>query len=130
MFFRSDKPRQQTSGQAAEIWARQHLESHGLKIVSQNYQISRGEIDLIAQDGNTLVFIEVRLRSSDTFGSAGDSIDYRKQQRIIHTAKHYLQAQGLWDKVNCRFDALCLTKGTDKHQPYHVEWLRDAFSTE
>jgi putative endonuclease len=77
-------------GAQAEIWAARHLQHHGLKPIAQNYRGRFGEIDLIMQDGPSLVFIEVRLRRNQDFGGAAASIDSRKQQRIIRTAQQYL----------------------------------------
>jgi putative endonuclease len=116
-------------GAHAEQWAQQYLETQGLAIVANNYRSPRGEIDLIMREENTLIFVEVRLRSNKQFGSAADSIDARKQQHLIHAAQHYLQSKKLWDQVPCRFDAICLIKDPDNGNKYQVEWLRNAFST-
>lgn len=71
------------------------------------------------------------MRSGNSFGSAADSIDARKQQSLIYAATHYLQNTGQWDKVQCRFDALCLSPETSKpgkEKNYQVEWIRNAFN--
>ena len=78
------------NGALAEQHAARYLQQQGLKPVAQNYRSRFGEIDLIMQDGATLVFVEVRLRRSANFGGAAASIDARKQQRIIRTAQQYL----------------------------------------
>jgi len=122
-------------GAAAEKYAQRYLTAQHLKIITTNYLTPRGELDIIARDADTLVFVEVRLRSHHQFGSAADSINHRKQQRIIYAAKHYLQTNNLWDKVNCRFDALCLSPysgnpNADNHHQYQVEWIRNAFSAD
>ena len=105
-------------GTQAEQWAAQYLQQHGLKPVAQNYRSRFGEIDLIMQDGATLVFIEVRLRRNANFGGAAASIDARKQQRIIRTAQQYLA--GLAHLPLCRFDAVLM----DDHG---MQWLKNAF---
>ena len=105
-------------GTQAEQRAAQYLRQHGLKPVAQNYRSRFGEIDLIMQDGATLVFIEVRLRRNANFGGAAASIDARKQQRIIRTAQQYLA--GLAHLPLCRFDAVLM----DDHG---MQWLRNAF---
>lgn len=115
-------------GAIAENWARALLEQHGLQLLEKNYRTTRGEIDLIMKDRDTLVFVEVRLRQNVRFASAAQSIDHRKQQRIIAAARHYLQVQGLWEKIPCRFDAICLQRDTDNGEGYQVEWLKNAFS--
>lgn len=117
-----------TEGARAESWAQNYLERQGLQIVAKNYRTRRGEIDLIMQHRDTLVFVEVRLRTHKQFASAARSIDHRKQQRIISAAHHYLQHRGLWEKIPCRFDAICLGKDADNSDSYQVEWLQNAFS--
>ena len=71
-------------------------------------------------EAETLVFVEVRLRSNSLFGSAATSITPQKQQKIILTAQHYLQAHG---ECLCRFDAILMNKA----ELQHIEWVRNAF---
>ena len=86
-----------TLGQQAELWACQYLEQQGLALITKNYHCRRGEIDLIMRDEKALVFIEVRYRKSARFGSALESVNYKKQQKLIITAEHYiLQSQTLF----------------------------------
>ena len=108
-------------GVLAELWAADYLQQQGLKLLEQNYRGRFGEIDLIMQDGATLVFIEVRLRKNADFGGAAASIDTRKQQRIIRTSQQYLS--GLAHTPACRFDAVLLgdVQGTN------AQWLKNAF---
>jgi putative endonuclease len=110
-----------STGAQAEQWAVLYLQQHGLKLVAQNYRSRFGEIDLIMQDGTSLVFIEVRLRRNANFGGAAASIDANKQQRLIRTAHQYLA--GLARIPSCRFDALLL--GDMKGE--NVQWLKNAF---
>lgn len=128
MIFKQRKGADNNLGANAEQWAQQYLEAQGLTIVANNYCTPRGEIDLIMQEGKTLVFVEVRLRSTNQFGSAADSIDAKKQRHLIYAAQHYLQSKKLWDQVSCRFDAVCLSKDHGISNEYQVEWLRNAFS--
>ena len=79
-------------------------------------------------DKETLVFVEVRLRSTNSHGSAKESISRKKQQRLQKAANTYLQTHGLWDKVQCRFDAICLDLDPDNSNQYQVEWIPNAFS--
>jgi putative endonuclease len=109
------------TGAQAEQWAAQHLQQQGLKPIVQNYRGRFGEIDLIMQDGASLVFIEVRLRRNQDFGGAAASIDTRKQQRIIRTAQQYLA--GLPHIPPCRFDVVLM----DDAQGHNVQWLKNAF---
>ncbi len=112
------------AGVAAEALAATFLAENGLKLITQNYHCRYGEIDLIMQDGKSLVFVEVKLRTSSQFGGAAASITPQKQQKMILTAQHYLQTQKLTD-VPCRFDAVLITgkilKSTDLQQ---IEWIR------
>lgn len=108
-------------GAQAEQWAAHYLQKQGLKLIEQNYRGRFGEIDLIMQDGATLVFVEVRLRRNAAFGGAAASLDARKQQRIIRTSQQYLS--GLAHIPACRFDAVLLgdAQGND------AQWLKNAF---
>ena len=105
-------------GMAAEDRAAAFLEANGLQPVARNWRTKGGEIDLIMRDGQTLVFVEVRSRSSSQFGGAAASITATKQARIIHAATHYLS--GLTITPPCRFDAIL-------EQDSQLTWLRDAF---
>ena len=115
------------SGQQAEQTACDYLQQHGLVLLEQNYHCRRGEVDLIMRDDKTLVFVEVRARRSDRFGSALESITADKQSRIIATAQHYLQQNRL--QQNCRFDvvALRIVQTADSQQHQVSDWIRDAF---
>lgn len=108
-------------GAEAEQLAARYLQQHGLKLIAQNYRSRFGEIDLIMQDGTSLVFVEVRLRRNADFGGAAGSIDAHKQQRIINTAHHYLAH--LPRTPPCRFDAVLL----DNIKGENVQWLKNAF---
>lgn len=108
-------------GVQAEKLAAQYLQQQGLKLVAQNYRGRFGEIDLIMQDGASLVFIEVRLRRNANFGGAAASIDTPKQQRIIRTAHQYLA--GLTHTPPCRFDAVLM----DDVKGENLQWLKNAF---
>lgn len=104
-------------GREAESRAAAFLESRGLQVVARNFRVRGGEIDLVCQDGRTIVFVEVRARSRSDFGSAGDSITPAKQRRLILAARHYLARHGERD---CRFDCVLIDGG-------RLEWLADAF---
>lgn len=128
MFFKKGNKTTGSIGTQAEIWAQTYLEQQGLTLVTRNYRTTRGEIDLIMQDNNTLVFVEVRLRGNARHGSAKESINPTKQHRLIFAAEHYLQTKKLFNQAQCRFDAICLDKDPDNNNRYQVEWLRNAFS--
>ena len=125
------KMNENNAGLAAEKIAATFLVIQGLKVVMQNYHCRFGEIDLIMKDGKTLVFVEVKLRSSGKFGGAAASITPQKQQKLILTAQHYLQtnAQIINDPA-CRFDAILMNRKDLKPiDLQHIEWIRNAFET-
>lgn len=109
-------------GQQAEDLALTHLQRQGLRLVARNYRCKGGEIDLIMQDGATLVFVEVRYRKSARFGGALESVTPLKQARIIHSAGHYLARHRL--NPPARFDVVALEPGGEM---LRVQWVRDAF---
>lgn len=114
-----------TIGQDAENMAHDYLLMHGLKLIMRNYQCKLGEIDLIMRDKDYLVFVEVRFRSNQNFGTSSETVTYFKQTKLLRTAQVYLQQHRLTDKVPCRFDVVAITQvGT---QPV-VEWIKNAFS--
>lgn len=117
---RHDPVAERLNGAEAEALAGEHLERAGLRTLARNYRCPQGEIDLIMDDRDTLVFVEVRYRHSAGFGSATESVDRRKQQRLIAAARHYLAANRI-DRP-CRFDVVAVT-GT----PPRFDWLRNAF---
>ena len=107
-------------GRHAEDLAAAYLQQQGLELIERNYRCRFGEIDLIARDGKTLVFVEVRMRTRSDFGGAIASITARKRDKLLRTARHYLA--GKTRAPACRFDAL-LVSGPDRS----VEWLKNAF---
>lgn len=113
-------------GQQAEQRAEDYLRTQGLTPRARNYRCKAGEIDLVMMDGETLVFVEVRLRSNRRFAPAAETVDWRKQQKLIRAAQHFLQRHGLTDKVACRFDVLAIDSNA---QGNPITWLRDAFGT-
>lgn len=115
-------PRQRDGDQAEALTAA-YLERNGLRILERNYRARGGELDLIALDGETLVFVEVRYRKSARFGGAAASIDARKQQRLIHAAQVYLLKHPRQANRPCRFDCVLL----DTLQSAQIDWIKDAF---
>lgn len=111
------------AGRAAEDLAARFLERQGLQVLTRNYRVKGGEIDLVCQDGRTTVFVEVRLRRSSAFGGAAASITASKRARLILAARHWLSEQG---NRACRFDCVLL-ENLDERQ---LEWLRHAFTAD
>ncbi|HST02376.1 MAG TPA: YraN family protein [Usitatibacter sp.] len=111
----------QVSGGNGEEAAVALLERHGLSIVARNYRTRFGEIDIVARDGDSLVFVEVRMRAGPGFGGAAGSIGAHKQARIAAAARLYLMQTRC--RLPCRFDVVAIESGEAK-------WIRAAFSLE
>lgn len=104
------------SGDEAENQALLYLKKAGLKLVMQNFSCKGGEIDLIMQDGPTLVFVEVRKRSSMQFGGAVASVTPAKQRRMVHAAQVYLLSKK--SQAACRFDLIAIDGDS-------INWLKN-----
>lgn len=96
-------------GATAESLAEQYLIAEGLIPLARNYRCQYGEIDLIMSHQHDLVFIEVRLRRHSGFVSAAESVDKRKQKKLINTAEYFLQEHPHHSNRHCRFDVLALS---------------------
>jgi len=92
-------------GSLGERKALEYLKSLGYDILAVNFYSRRGEIDIIAEDKGVLSFIEVKTRTSKSFGVPEESVTFRKRERIVRTALYYLNARG-WPRLSCRFDVL------------------------
>ena len=112
------------SGAHAESLAAEFLIARGLAIVARNFRTRLGEIDVIARERGTLVFVEVRKRRSDAYGGAAASITAGKRARLIATAQMYLAT--LRHEPPCRFDAVLIDGAT----PPQIEWHRDIFAVD
>lgn len=108
------------TGEAFEEKAAHFLEKHGLQILERNYRCRFGEIDLIARDGKSYVFVEVKYRKGNISGSAVEAVTKTKQRRICRVAVYYLSTHCLSMDLPCRFDVI----GIDGEQ---LCWIRDAF---
>ena len=111
-------------GRQAENAACHYLEAQGLSLIARNYLCPRGEIDLIMQDKNTTVFVEVRYRRNSRFGSGAESVDRRKQDKLLATAAHYLQQNPKAAKGACRFDVISMNAVSEIQK---LDWIPDAF---
>ena len=92
-------------GAEGEARARAYLLGKGAKILEMNYRRPTGEIDIIARQGRTLLFVEVKRRSSLRFGRPSEAVNRQKQAHILRTAQLYLQEKGLED-TPVRFDII------------------------
>lgn len=94
-------------GQIGEDLAAAHLTELGYKILTRNWHCDRGELDIVAQDGNVLVFIEVKTRRSTRCGTAQEAIDQRKQEKLRHLAHRYIHATNT-TAAQYRFDVVAV----------------------
>lgn len=115
-------------GNRAEQAARRFLSKQGLTLITRNYAWRGGELDLVMKDAGTLVFIEVRYRTRSGFGNSAESITWRKQQKLIRTAQHFLQQYRLTDKSACRFDIITAEPDSSRQGTLQIGWIKNAFS--
>ena len=106
-------------GKKSEIIASQFLKEKGYKILETNHKNKVGEIDIIAQDKDYLVFVEVKARLSRAFGDPLEAVDFRKQQKIRKTAELYLIMKRKTN-TNCRFDVISIL-GNENPEITHIE---------
>lgn len=112
-------------GEAAERSAEELLEKKGYRILTRNYRCRHGEIDIVAEDNDVLVFVEVRSRRTDQFGDPLETVDIVKQTRITRTARHYLSTQKKPDR-SVRFDVI----GIVNEPSIRVTLVRGAFESD
>jgi putative endonuclease len=122
------KGHRQAVGRRGEAAARAFLERRGVRILVENFACAAGEIDLIGREGDTLIFFEVKTRTSAAFGPPHLAVHRQKQHQIVRAAQWYLAEQRT-PEVACRFDVLAVTFPEDGGAP-HIEWVRDAFPAE
>ncbi len=114
----------QLFGRRAESDAEALLRRKGYKILGRNVRSSVGELDLVAKDGEVLVFVEVKARQTDAMGGAIHAVDGRKRAKLIKLASQYLAQRGLVAPV-CRFDVVVCRGGRDR--PDQLEHIQNAF---
>lgn len=113
-----------------EKLALEHLLSHGLKRITENFRCRMGEIDLVMQDRNRncLVFVEVRFRRANRFATAAESVDRYKQRKLAHTAATFLARHPEYCNHAVRFDVVAFDATYDDQCT--LQWLQDAFRVE
>jgi putative endonuclease len=107
-------------GSRGEEAAALYLVRHGYKILARNFRVPAGEIDIVAEQGDTLVFAEVKTRRSGACGNPAQAVNYHKQQKIILTAKWFLRQRHL-EGCPCRFDVLEVYAREETCQIRHIE---------
>lgn len=98
----------QRLGNRTEQVAAARLQAMGYRVVAQRYRCRQGEVDLVAWDGETLVFCEVKARTQSLTGQPGEAISLRKQKRLVRCAEVFLQGHPEWQNRPCRFDAVLM----------------------
>ncbi|WP_026470997.1 YraN family protein [Alkanindiges illinoisensis] len=132
-------------GAQAEDAAASFLQQQGYQLVAQNFNTRFGEIDLIVQRADQLVFVEVRQRKANSLVSALESITLAKQRKIIRAAQGFLQQHQQYYNNDCRFDVIALTSkpvpsskkqpvlakaaGHSAPVPFELEWIQAAFDS-
>jgi len=107
--------------------AARYLSSRGVDILERNVYNRGGEIDLIGQDKDTLVFFEVRYRRMNSLVDPASSISYPKRQRLLKAASFYLHRHNLWNALS-RIDVVAISPGTLKK--YRVQWIKNAIQAD
>ena len=114
-----------TVGSNAEQLADKFLKRQGLATVTRNFRCRLGEIDLIARDGDAIVFVEVRYRASNRFSRAGQTVDIHKQRKLIRTAALFTAMRPKYANCVMRFDVVAID--ADEHGKKSIDWIKDAF---
>ncbi len=111
-------------GDQYETLAKQYLQRQGLRFIAQNFLTKVGEIDLIFQQGETIVFVEVKYRNNDRFGSAAEMVTRAKMRKLVKTAQIWLsQQKRMAQNIDYRFDVVAIhDSGRD------INWIQNAIS--
>ncbi len=109
------------AGMEQESLAAAYLKRAGVQILERNYRTQKGEVDIIGEDGEYLVFFEVKWRSQNGSGYASEAVDRRKQRQICVVADYYLYENAIPQDQGIRFDAIAV-------DGEKIEWIKDAFS--
>ncbi len=111
-------------GQETESLACRYLLAQGLCLLERNFSVPQGEIDLIMEDRQSLVFVEVRYRRNDNFGSGAETVTRSKQKKLLAAAARYLQRNPLQAERPARFDVVSIS--LKNNQP-SINWIKNAF---
>lgn len=114
-----------STGRRGEEIALRHLENNGYTILERRFRTRFGEIDLIADEGGDLVFVEVKTRTGHSYGSPEEAVDQRKQRRLVRLASAYLQRRRCGDR-SCRFDVVAVVLIPGERERIRI--FRDAVS--
>jgi putative endonuclease len=109
-------------GLQGEDLAIKYLQAKGLKIIQRNYKTPIGEADVVARDKDTIVFVEVKTRSSSQFGEPFEAVNERKRDKLKKIAMYYQKQQG--KEITVRFDVVSIKRKGDE---YEINHIADAF---
>ena len=115
--------KKQQFGKKGESLAARHLKRSGYRIIEKNFRTKQGEIDIIAKDKDTIVFVEVKSRKNDRFGNPKWAITPRKQRKISMVALEYLKATQQIN-VKARFDVVSINRAQESRR---IELIKNAF---
>lgn len=107
-------------GGCYEEMAADYLKKQGVEILATNYRCKIGEIDIVAKDGNVLVFAEVKYRKTSRNGDPAEAVGYQKRKKISRVAVHYLVTHYSHLEISCRFDVLSMNET-------EIRWIKNAF---
>jgi putative endonuclease len=110
-------------GKLGEELAFKKIKRIGYKCLARNYRCPLGEVDLIAKDGDTLVFIEIKTRKGKSIGYAKEAVDGRKKRQLSKVALTYIKANDCWH-MRSRFDVVAINFNKNKRE---IEIIKDAF---
>ena len=114
-------------GDDFEQQAADWLERKGWRLLARNFRTPMGELDIVALDGRSLVFVEVKARSGSRFAGAAAAVDRSKQRKLLRAARAFLQRRPALKNHRCRFDVIAFEPR--QSQPGHrLNWIRAAFS--
>lgn len=114
-------------GRAFERMAEQYLRQQGCRVLQRNANYRCGELDLVVTDADHLVFVEVRYRQHRGWGGALESVDWRKQRKLIRAAQLWLLQHPRFNDSTCRFDIVTIDSA---EAPVKCVWYKDAFRPE
>lgn len=121
------QPHARAKGAVGEDRAVAWLRGRGYRVLARNVRNAGGELDLVAQDGDTLCFVEIKARASTAFGGAVAAVDWKKRGKLVRAARAYLSREP-WDGP-CRFDVLAIDLAPEGDEP-RFTLLQNAFQAE
>lgn len=109
-----------SSGRYGEQLGVDHILKAGYRLMDRNWRYRRWEVDIVAMDGDTLVFIEVKSRSSTDFGEPAEFVDWKKRRNLVKLAEAYIKINRFQGEI--RFDIIAVYLKSEQ-----IEWIKDAF---